>query len=212
MRAALLILTVLAIPFTGCDMIKGSGNSKTVTHSVDDFDSVSFGGSGDIEITVGQPKSVEVTIDDNLQDNVTIEVKDGKLKIGSRGSWSTNLGLKVKISVPELNSYNSGGSGDAVIHFLQAEKFEATVTGSGSLQANGSSTEVSVTVTGSGSINLAKVSATKASAVSTGSGSISVFATDSVTASTTGSGSINIHGNPPTVVEAITGSGAINRK
>lgn len=212
MRCALLILAVVLIPFAGCQMIKGSGVPTTIKHTVSDFDSVSFGGSGSVEITVGQPKSVEITIDDNLHENVTVKVKDGQLVVGTQGSWSTTIGLNVKISVPQLNSYHGGGSGDAVIHNVAAEEFEATVSGSGEIQAEGISTTVSATISGSGDIDFSKIAASKANAIISGSGDISVYAKEAVTATIAGSGNISVYGNPPTIVEAISGSGDINRK
>ena len=66
------------MPFSG---IPGSGVIVAESRFVDDFDAISLNGSANLLISVGEPASVTVEIDDNLLDVITTEVDNGCLEI-----------------------------------------------------------------------------------------------------------------------------------
>ena len=76
---------VACIPFlllAGCNFgLPGNGVSETQSRDVGAFESVSLLGLGDVEIRVGPDTSVEVTVDENLQEYVETTVEGGKLSI-----------------------------------------------------------------------------------------------------------------------------------
>ena len=203
---------ILLVFIAGCSLGKpGSGTSKTETRQTDDFSRVSLQCSGNVDIQVGGPKSVTVSLDDNLIDMVRTEVKDGKLIIRSTGRYSSSIGLQVDVVVPELDGFYCSGSGDANIKDIDSKWFEAHVSGSGGIRASGIAETVNVQISGSGEIDLTNLSSATADVAISGSGDVQVTSTRRVTANISGSGDVKIHGDPPEVVEAISGSGDVEK-
>ena len=194
----------------GCNVgIKGSGVSKTESRDVVDFKSVSSEAVGDVNVTIGESQSVEVTIDDNLLPLLVTEVVDGELKIRTTGSFSTSIGLKVNITTPSLDSIRSSGVGSVKIEGLDSEQLAIGISGVGDVSAKGKVQNLNVTVSGVGSADLDELLADNVSVTVSGVGGADVFASKSVNASTSGVGSINVSGNPAEKKESKTGIGSI---
>src|SRR5688500_1379163 len=137
------------------DQKQGSGNVIGQERAIEqEFDGVSLVGSPNVRVIVdetAEPKVV-VTTDDNLQENVTTEVRDGVLVIDIEGSIATTKGIRVDVTVPSLASASLTGSGDISAEGIKAEAFTAKLTGSGNIELRGACTAASLTLTGSGDI------------------------------------------------------------
>ena len=163
----------------------------------------------DINVTIGESKSVEVTSDDNILPMLVTEVVDGELKIRTKGSFNTSIGLKVKITTPSLDSVNSSGVGKVNIEGLDSEQLAIVLSGVGSVSAKGRVQNLDVTVSGVGSAQLRELTAESVSVAVTGVGGAEVYASKWVNASTTGVGSIKVFGNPAEKKENKAGVGSI---
>lgn len=216
-KAVVMGISAIALAGCGFDMSfdhmdqgeKGSGVAKTETRKVGEFKSVVLTGSPNVDITIGKTQKVEVTADDNLLAKLETTVVDGKLRIGFKDNVNPEVDAKVVIVVAALNGAEVTGSGDMTIKGLEAAKFQAAITGSGSITATGVATDVDAQVTGSGDLKLAGVKAQSAKARVTGSGDIDLSASKSLAAEITGSGDIKYSGNPK-VSETILGSGSVS--
>lgn len=201
--------------FVGCmNAVVGSGNKLAETRNVGDFSRVHIRGSASAEIRVGPEQTVVVETDDNLIDMVRTEVQNGKLTIHTEGSYMTNLGLKVLITMPSTEGLSISGSGDITGNGLNADDLDISISGSGDIALDGTVASVNAHVTGSGDMNLSQLIAEKAKVSVTGSGDVSVCATESIDASITGSGDITYSGygdKEPKLTERVTGSGDISR-
>ena len=213
----LLALCFVCFCFSGClinqFLVQGSGNVVTQTRDVADFDKVKLIGSPDVSIKAGDEFSVKVTTDDNLQANITTEVKNGALVVGSQGMYSTNSGVKIAITMPELVEAKVSGSGDLEFDGFQSESFTASISGSGSIKGSGSAKTLSAKISGSGDIELGKFE-TEATTVSiSGSGDVEVNATKSLDAKISGSGDIKyVSHDDLKVSKKIAGSGDVSAK
>ncbi|MCU0718696.1 MAG: DUF2807 domain-containing protein [Pirellula sp.] len=176
---------------------------------VADFKSVSSEAVGDVNVTIGDSQSVEVTMDDNLLPLLVTEVVDGELKIRTTGSFNTSIGLKVKITTPSLDSIRSSGVGNVKIDGLDSEQFAIGISGVGSVSANGKVQNLNVTVSGVGSADLDELVAENVSVTVSGVGGAEVYASKSVNASTSGVGNIKVLGNPAEKKESKSGIGSI---
>jgi hypothetical protein len=192
--------------------IKGSGDAVTEERDVGSFKRIESNGSADIFVTIGNELSVKVTIDDNLIDLIETEVRGKTLRIDSRESYSTRLGCKIEITVPELERVYLRGSGDVLVERLDSEFFEFKLSGSGSLVAEGSTDELELRLSGSGDIDTRDLTAQEAYAVISGSGDIRVHAEESFDGRISGSGDIAIYGDPSDFSKSISGSGSIRKK
>ena len=84
-----------------------------------------------MDVTIGPVTALTVTTDDNILPLIETTVDGDTLRNGSKQSYSTRLGVNVKITVPALNGVAVSGSGDIKATGLKADEMEARVTGSG---------------------------------------------------------------------------------
>ena len=190
--------------------IHGSGNAKTESRAVASFSKIDLAGSPDVEVAVGPGTSVAVTADDNILPIIETTVDGETLKIDSKHSYSTRLGVKVSITVPALHGVSISGSGNIHVAGLKAGDMDARVTGSGDVTLSGVVDELGVRIVGSGDVRAGDLAAKNVRVAVTGSGDAAVRATEQLDASVTGSGNVRYSGNPPQVRRHVTGSGDID--
>jgi hypothetical protein len=189
--------------------IHGSGIVKTENRAVGSFTKIDLTGSPNVEVAVGPASSVAVTTDDNLLPIIETTVEGDTLRIGSKHSYNTSLGVKVKITVPALDGVSVSGSGDIRATGLKAGEMDTSVTGSGNVTLSGVVEGLRAHITGSGDLRAGELNARKVKITVTGSGEATVRATEELDASVTGSGDVRYSGKPPQVRKRVTGSGNI---
>lgn len=150
-----------------------------------------------------------VHADDNLISHVTTDVRDGALVISERGSFTTKVPLAVEVTMPNLDSARLMGGGTISIDGVEARRFSAEVLGSGMLTISGTVDQLDASLAGSGNMQLGDLTARVVTATVPGSGRLEVHATHTLDASIPGSGAIVYSGQPKTLKQIVSGSGAI---
>jgi hypothetical protein len=200
LRSYLWLCIPLALALSGCIGlpvgIQGSGVSKTETRTLGEFHAVSHNVVGDVSIQIGQPQSVQVTFDDNLLEIVETSVVDGELRIGTKDSYNSQVGLKIQITVPSLDELKLTSVGSINVTGFEGESLKISQSGVGKVQVEGKTKSLDLTVSGVGSADLLELKAETVKVVVSGVGSATVFASESVDANTSGVGKIKVHGNP----------------
>ena len=206
MYGAVVAILILS---SGCDIsisgTPGSGVAATEDRTGDDFHAVSVGGTGDVNITVGEEKSVVVTFDDNLIDMVETEVVNGELKITTTGSYRTSLGLDIQVTVPNLDAVTVSGVGDLTATNVSGPSMKVNISGVGEATINGEVEELDVTVSGTGDANLKDLIAKKVKVSASGTGDAVVYASESVDANASGTADIMVHGKPADIKQSSSG-------
>lgn len=190
--------------------IEGSGIVVEEVRPAETIESIELRISCSVIGEVSDTTSLAVTGDDNLLEHVRTEVIDGKLRIESDERLRSNSGITVNIKSPALKGASISGSGRIIITGIETPQFHASISGSGTIQASGTSEHVNATISGSGNIDLLKLPSMNASASISGSGLIQVDARQSLNAHISGSGSIRYAGDP-TVSKHISGSGSVSK-
>lgn len=215
--AQLVVLAIL-VSADGCGFgaevfapaVQGSGTSTTEKRETAAFTRVQLEGSPDVTITIGQPRSVTVTADDNIVPLIETEVHGGDtLVITSHQNYSSRVGVHVNITVESLDGVTVTGSGNISATGVKSPKLAATVTGSGNVRVDGGGDAIDCTVSGSGNIDAVKFTAARGAAHVTGSGNVKLNATESLDAQVTGSGDVRFAGSPKSVQRSVTGSGSV---
>jgi hypothetical protein len=220
--AAVLTSTALIVPTSGAlaqgwttvthngqPMVEGSGRIVQQARSVGDFRRIKTYGSEDVEVRFGPTTSLVIAADDNILPLLTSEVDNGTLKLGSRGSFRTRSPIKVWITTPHLEAYQSFGSGRAAIHQVNNNSLRLTLNGSGDLVVTGRTGELDLGVYGSGRARLEGLAARDVKAGMFGSGDATVRATDQLDANVFGSGTLRYVGSPQNVSRQTFGPGRI---
>ena len=91
LRIFQLALAFSLVPIQGCIIgnlrtITGDGNVVTSERDIGSFDRLSVAAGIDVYITQGETEFLEVEADENLQDVILTEVRDGKLRIFEKDS------------------------------------------------------------------------------------------------------------------------------
>lgn len=229
--AAFVVVSSLSTAGCWVGVVRGNGDPSTERHALSGFDTIRTYGSLDVEVTMGDTESVEVTCDSNLHAHLDITVHGGELEFDTdtgvsiaprtecvarvtatrlvAASSSGSGNLWVEGAAPELADLRTSGSGDAHVGEVGSESLEVCTTGSGNIELGGNVYRFEVKTTGSGDVRARDLVAQRVTARATGSGSIAVFAEEYVDARTTGSGDIDVWGLPDEHHEKSTGSGEV---
>lgn len=152
----------LAVVASACNLSinlgeEGSGVPETVTYDFTDFDEVEIGGTFETDITVAEgPYSVEITVDDNLVDNLEVKLDGGQLEVSWDGmSPRSEVTPEVVISMPNLVELDVAGASEAKAAGINSEEFRLEVSGASSVTVDGEIGQLNVD--GSGASDLVVV-------------------------------------------------------
>ena len=205
----------------------------TEKRSVGNFTGIDLSCSADVTIEQGEPLAVSIEGEDNILPLIETKVSGDTLNIDAKpnSSFRTTKRLVVHITVPELSSIRSTGSGDVDMGEWVADNVELETTGSGDIHIDSLETSsLTARLSGSGDISIdqgragsqtvrtsgsgdykgASLESREVKATTSGSGNITVWVTDDLSASTSGSGDIQYYGSPA-VDKRDTGSGSVEK-
>jgi Putative auto-transporter adhesin, head GIN domain len=193
-------------------ILDGSGKLKTESRTVKPFSTLFVDAPIDVIVSVGEPQTVTVAIDDNLQDAIVVDVSHGELRITSKGEWSTKLKGKVRISIPALMEVYTSSLANMTIHNLSGKLFNLYYSGLGEVNLSGKVESLEIESDGWGVIDARRLFAESADVASRSSGDVIIWAQKSVYATTIADGDIECFGNPHDLVEERGGTGDVIRR
>ena len=175
--------------------IKGNGNSITQTRQTANYDKVSVAGSFDVQLVRGEEGEITLKGEENLLEHIEVYVKNNvlilKVKDNINLSSSWNKTIAIEVPVIEITGVKLSGSGDISTQTtLKAADFNATVSGSGDVNAYG-------------------VVAQDATVNVSGSADVTLTVKGTLNAKVSGSGDIQYKGNPKKVASKVSGSGDV---
>lgn len=210
-----------------------AAQAETRSFPATGFDRVGSSGPWDVTIATGKAASVRAVGATDDLDHMRIEVKDGRLEIGSKtrwswGGWKNKGKIKVWVTMPTLRAVGVAGSGNVSVDRANAKAFKGSVAGSGNLSigslttdsadfsvagsgdisAAGKCTSNDVSIAGSGNVAVAGLLCQSLSASIAGSGDISAHATTTAKISIAGSGDVTVTGGAKCSVSKVGSGGA----
>ena len=152
---------------------EGSGNLVTERFDLSGFTGIEVGGSWQVTVRPG-PYDVQVTVDDNVVDDIRVEVRGDALHFGLRPQIRLRrVTLRAQVTMPALDAVAVSGSGDATFSDFESPSLRLSVTGSGDVEGSGISVGVlAAGVSGSGDITLEGCASESADVSITGSGDV----------------------------------------
>lgn len=209
----------------------GSGPVQNEGRTVRDFHAIDLQISGDVEVTVGETFSVEVSAQQNLLPILQTTVDDGTLRIFSDENFNTSEPIKIRVTAPSLDALAIGGSGTLrVLNALQNEKMDISVggsgdvycpqsdfgslstsiSGSGTIQLGGKARDMRSDISGSGDVKAKGLTTNTLKVSISGSGTVSADVTTELRADISGSGDVFYSGSPATNT-SVSGSGTVKK-
>ena len=125
------------------------------------------------------------------------------------GVGSPIMDLLAQVPDEFLSTVAGEKGGMVLVDTPEMEELVARLPGSGVLTVRGTAQRLDAALAGSGQLLLGELVAQKVKAVVSGSGELEVHATRVLDATVSGSGTIAYRGDPASVKQQVTGSGAI---
>jgi len=214
--AALLAAALFAAPAAAGvrwhKAIEGSGDLETRSFDLKEIRAVELEGAMDIEVVFGDKQSVEVTLDDNLFENLELDVKGKTLVIGWDEECDADDDCHMTLTLLRLDAVAIKGAGDIEIEGFAGDRFEYDLHGAGDLEIDGEAKELDITLNGVGDVEAEDLEAEHVKVRLNGVGDVEVTATESIDAKVSGVGEIDFWGKPDDESTRVSGIGDINRK
>lgn len=146
-----LLLSLLNFGCSKEDDFTGSDTIITVTRELSSFTKILAQDDLTVKVRQGTAQLVEVTVNDNLQNQLKTEVDNNTLNIALENGSYSNANFEVNILMPDLESLqlNDNTRGDIA---LDLNELELTVNGSSELQLAGSAQTLNINNNDAGEI------------------------------------------------------------
>ncbi|MHA7842550.1 MAG: head GIN domain-containing protein [Winogradskyella sp.] len=212
--------------------VKGDGNITTENRSTENYEGIKTAGPMDFKLVQGKEGTITIEGDANLMEYIVTEVRDGKLVVKAEDGINLKPTRTIVVTVPyeSINSVSLAGSGNIENSgTISADDFDVSLTGSGDIELNISSSSVESSIAGSGDIKLSgstknlttkitgsgdfdgsDLDSTNVTAKITGSGGANVVCNGELKVRITGSGDVKYSGNPTNKDTKVTGSGSVS--
>jgi hypothetical protein len=238
MKPILFFLGLMALSCSSCrwmnyKQIKGNGVMRSESRSISHAQRIKLEGSYDVEITQGPATSLKVEADENILPYILTAEENGYLRIRSKDhvSISSANNIKVFITTDKLEELHLSGSGNIIgkNKFTAGNKLTLKIAGSGDINMEVNTPDITADITGSGTITLKgetknqtvhisgvgdynadELKAESAKIKIAGSGNVKVFADMNLDVSIAGVGSVYYKGNP-TIKQHVAGSGEVKK-
>jgi len=220
---------------TSCffDGIKGNRNVVTERRNISsNFEAIDVNQGIEVHLTMGDDVELTVEADENLQDIIIAEVKDGTLHIYAKKNIWSSKSRKVYVTALDVHeiSTSSGAevisentissndlklsatSGSDVRLQLMVDNLICSATSGADAILKGRASNFTASSTSGGHINAKGLKTKSCNAKATSGADIYVNVSGSLDASATSGGDIKYIGNPKTVQRNVSSSGGIQNK
>jgi hypothetical protein len=194
----------------GSHSVRGSGVVATQSRGAAGFNEIRLSGSGDVTVDLTGTESLTVEAEDNLLPLLDTTVENGVLHLGVKkgASIQTTRPIRYRVTAQTLTAIGVSGSGSFRITGLDADRFSADISGSGSADLAGRADDVNLSISGSGDYDAAALRAKTVRINISGSGNANVNASNRLEANVSGSGSVR-YARGAAVQTRISGSGTV---
>jgi putative autotransporter adhesin-like protein len=176
----------------------GSGHLVTNQEVFTGFTSVAVANGFRFTITQSSSYSVNVTVDDNLVNDLRISESGNVLTIGlAPGYLYLSASPKVQITMPDIAQLDlSGGSSGTAQRFNSSHDFTVTASGGSSITMNGGARNLSIEGSGGSQLDLSNFHVANAQVDLSGGSGATINLTGRLDASLSGGSHLSYIGNP----------------
>jgi hypothetical protein len=198
MKTILFTIAFSIVGFLASAQLKGSGKTVTKSYPFKNFDKVYFENlDGKLEIEIGKAFSITLTIDDNLENILSINenTTEHELTVSFKDNWNNkkyieNTNFRILITMPEASVIKNIGNSNLNIKNVIGRYFRIENSGNGDTKISGTTDSLDIVKSGNGNIASEKLAAKKATVKNTGNGDVIVNVSEAITANLNGNGDI----------------------
>ncbi|HEY0049331.1 MAG TPA: head GIN domain-containing protein [Pyrinomonadaceae bacterium] len=192
--------------------VKGSGNIQIEKRDASAFTGVKAGGAITVDVTAQRDFSVEVEADDNLLKHIKTEVDGNTLKIYTEGNISTRNPIRVRIAMPQIESFDVSGASTGSLTNIKNETLSLDASGASKIKIDGEARELIVDLSGASRLDAENLRAEDVTVDASGASSASVVALNDLNADASGASTIRYTGEPKNVKKNSSGASSVRQK
>jgi len=204
--ARILLVTILVVLLAACSSVTGSGNLVSRQFDLDGFSRIDAGHGAQVEVTRGEPFSVEVEVDDNVASALDVSVSGNTLFIGLNDDSQVNVTFRARVTMPELTGVTVSG-GCRLQGELAGEDLAVNASGGSRASLTGTAGRVTVDASGGSQALLGDLAAGDVDVSASGGSRIEINSSGRVSGEASGGSSVSVSGSP-TSVDVETSGGA----
>jgi Putative auto-transporter adhesin, head GIN domain len=193
---AVIIFTISSICTAQRGPLNGSGKIIIKTFSYINFDKLELNDlNGKVEVTIGKPFSINIAIDDNLEDLLAVTESNGTLTLELKGNrnnkmYIENTSISIQISMPQVSVLNHNGNSSLTVNGIMGRYLRLKNNDNGSTKLNGSIDELEITCHGNGNVYAAGLFAKTINVNKSGNGNVVINTDYPFNANGSGNGDI----------------------
>lgn len=233
-----IILIIIGLLMNSCakfesnfQNVNGNGNVVTVNRTITEpFTAIKAKTGLEVIIKQGEDKKVVIEADDNLQDHIFTEVKDGTLEVYVDANIRKSSAKKVYITLPVLTGLSSSSgasvssantfkctsvgfdssSGSSLTFSVEAEKIDCESSSGSTMTLSGRTVSLDTDSSSGSSMNLKNLVAQNIDAESSSGSSTTVNPTESLKAEASSGSSINYVTKPKSISTDRSSGGSVS--
>ncbi|MFK5856738.1 MAG: DUF2807 domain-containing protein, partial [Bacteroidota bacterium] len=151
----MLLAFTISIPLVA--QIRGNGEITKQSRSIDDFDGIKIDGASTVVLTQGDNYEVVVETDSNIQEYVTVDVKNNTLEFGFNTHKIKKYKiLKFYVTVPNIKLIKVSGASDVnSTNVLTGDNLKIIVSGASDVDLNVDFKSIETKISGASDVTLA---------------------------------------------------------
>jgi hypothetical protein len=156
-ETVLVLLALMLITCTGFAQVMGNGNVIEQKRKVDEFKGVSIRSGIDLSIQQGSPAGLVIETDENLQEYIISEVREGILKIYIRENTNIRKSTRMvaHVTVSDLRKIGVSGGGDVEsVNKISTDELDVNISGGGDLEFELTANRTECNISGGGDASL----------------------------------------------------------
>jgi hypothetical protein len=198
MKNSIFTIAFVLFAILSFGQLKGSGKTVSKTFNYSNFDKITFADiDGTIEVEIGKPFSISITIDDNLESLLAFaeDNSNQSLKIYFKGNRNNNMyiedtNIKIKVCMPTIAFLKHSGNSLLTVTNVDSKSLKVENSGNATTKISGKTTEFEATNNGNGNLYAENLVAEIANIKSTGNGNAKVNVSKTITARASGNGNV----------------------
>ncbi|GAB1856467.1 head GIN domain-containing protein [Flavobacteriaceae bacterium MHTCC 0001] len=201
----------LILSSCSADSIKASNNIISEERVLARFIEVNVANDIEVIIKQGPEQSVKVTTSDNIINNVTTSVNNGRLTARLTGNIRRLDVLKLEITIPAITRLElSADSFGSCTGFENLDTFRLNVSSDASIKLSGSANSMNIDASSDGKIEAFDFITNKCNVNCSSDASIAITCTNALSGSVSSDGVVFYKGNPTVNVSTSSDGAVIN--
>jgi hypothetical protein len=210
------------------------GNNKVVTkeRNTEPFTGVRVSSGIDIFLKQGNSESLSVEADENLQEYILTEVRNGVLNVFTEVNIREAERKRVYVTMKEINSIHTTSAGDVFGETpVKSDRLELSASSAGNIKLEVYAKEIRVNISSSGDVSLTgevdnleadlssagdmnanDLKAREADISVSSAGNADINVSEKITARASSAGDINYRGNPKYVDAHSSSAGGVHKR